>query len=75
MNDQQYIARLKVEGMSCASCVARVERALNKLPNISQAQVNLATETATLHSSCLLLLGEQCTVDRSCVVPYNQIML
>jgi P-type Cu+ transporter len=51
MNNQQYIARLKVEGMSCASCVARVEKALNKLPNISQAQVNLATENATVHSS------------------------
>jgi Cu+-exporting ATPase len=37
-----------VQGMTCASCVARVERALRKVPGVSEAQVNLATETATV---------------------------
>ncbi|MBS0406495.1 MAG: copper-translocating P-type ATPase [Proteobacteria bacterium] len=32
--------------MTCASCVARVERALNKVPGVQQAAVNLATESA-----------------------------
>ena len=37
---------LGVGGMTCASCVARVERALNKVPGVQQAAVNLATESA-----------------------------
>ncbi|RFO95633.1 copper-transporting ATPase [Rhodoferax lacus] len=32
--------------MTCASCVARVERALKKVPGVAQATVNLATESA-----------------------------
>ncbi len=38
--------RLAVEGMTCASCVARVERALRQVPGVEEASVNLATETA-----------------------------
>ena len=37
-----------VEGMTCASCVARVERALKKVPGVEGASVNLATEKATV---------------------------
>lgn len=40
---------LSVEGMTCASCVGRVERALQAVPGVSQATVNLATERATVH--------------------------
>ena len=39
---------LPVEGMTCASCVARVERALLKVPNVVSASVNWATEQATV---------------------------
>src|SRR5690606_27861714 len=35
-----------VGGMTCASCVMRVERALKKVPGVKDATVNLATETA-----------------------------
>ncbi len=35
-----------IEGMTCASCVGRVERALKKLPGVMEATVNLATESA-----------------------------
>ncbi|MCC9598352.1 MULTISPECIES: heavy metal translocating P-type ATPase [unclassified Rubrivivax] len=42
--------RLKVEGMSCASCSGRVERALTRLPGVLSASVNLATETATVQA-------------------------
>jgi heavy metal translocating P-type ATPase len=37
---------LNVTGMTCASCVGRVERALKAVPGVSAATVNLATETA-----------------------------
>lgn len=37
-----------IRGMSCASCVARVERALQKQDDIIDAQVNLATEKAVI---------------------------
>ncbi len=40
-----------IEGMTCASCVSRVEKVLAQLPGVSSATVNLATEMATLHSS------------------------
>ena len=38
--------RLSVEGMSCASCVGRVEAAMAALPGVVAARVNLADETA-----------------------------
>jgi Cu+-exporting ATPase len=37
---------LPIEGMTCAACVARVERALQKVPGVVSAEVNLATEKA-----------------------------
>jgi P-type Cu+ transporter len=37
---------LAVQGMTCASCVARVERALARVPGVVSAEVNLATERA-----------------------------
>lgn len=39
---------LQIEGMSCASCVGRVERALQAVPGVANASVNLATERATV---------------------------
>ncbi|MDW5443508.1 heavy metal translocating P-type ATPase [Polaromonas sp. SM01] len=38
--------QLKVDGMTCASCVSRVEKALKQVPGVASAEVNLATETA-----------------------------
>jgi P-type Cu+ transporter len=40
-------ARLRIEGMTCAGCVARVEKGLNKLEGVDAA-VNLATEEAAV---------------------------
>lgn len=37
---------LGISGMTCASCVGRVERALRKVPGVQDASVNLATESA-----------------------------
>lgn len=44
----------KIEGMTCASCVGRVERALNKLEGVSAVSVNLATEQAFIESQTAL---------------------
>ncbi|HET9323669.1 MAG TPA: heavy metal translocating P-type ATPase [Gaiellaceae bacterium] len=41
--------RLELEGLTCAGCVARVERSLNALDGV-EATVNLATEQATVTS-------------------------
>ncbi|MCW5634439.1 MAG: copper-translocating P-type ATPase [Rubrivivax sp.] len=38
--------RLRIGGMTCASCVSRVEKALARVPGVLEATVNLATETA-----------------------------
>jgi Cu+-exporting ATPase len=40
---------LPIEGMTCASCVRRVEKALAAVPGVAQASVNLASERALLH--------------------------
>ena len=40
---------LPVVGMTCASCVARIERFLNRADGVGDAVVNLATERATVH--------------------------
>lgn len=37
-----------IGGMTCASCVGRVEKALRKVPGVQQASVNLATESARI---------------------------
>ncbi len=37
-----------IEGMTCASCAARLEKVLTQLPGVTDATVNLATETATI---------------------------
>jgi Cu+-exporting ATPase len=39
---------LALEGMSCASCARRIERGLQRLPGIKEANVNFATEQATV---------------------------
>src|SRR2546430_1549572 len=38
----------QVKGMHCAGCVATIERALRSVPGVVEAQVNLATEQATV---------------------------
>lgn len=47
-NHQATAQTLEIEGMTCASCVNRVEKALLKVPGVETASVNLATERATV---------------------------
>ncbi len=39
---------LKIQGMTCASCVRRVEKALSKVPGVTEASVNYASEKASV---------------------------
>ena len=45
---RQQELTLDIEGMSCASCVSRVEKALHKVAGVQTVAVNLASEKATL---------------------------
>jgi Cu+-exporting ATPase len=45
------LVTLKIDGMTCASCVARVEKALTKVDGVNAASVNLATEKAQIRLS------------------------
>ncbi|RON29360.1 heavy metal translocating P-type ATPase [Pseudomonas brassicacearum] len=49
----QQTLELSIDGMTCASCVGRVERALAKVPGVKSVSVNLANERAHLE-----LLGQ-----------------
>jgi Cu+-exporting ATPase len=42
------IVSFPIEGMTCASCVNRITRFLNKVDGVDEANVNLATESATV---------------------------
>jgi Cu+-exporting ATPase len=56
MNAPETIATrltLPVQGMSCASCVAHVEKALAAVPGVTSVAVNLATESATVQGAAL----------------------
>lgn len=52
---------LQIGGMTCASCVRRIEKALNKLDGVTSAQVNLATEVASVTFSPNLVGVQQLT--------------
>ena len=47
-SDPPAMVEIDVTGMTCASCVRRVERALGKVPGVETANVNLATHRATV---------------------------
>ena len=47
-DERPLVTELSVSGMTCASCVAHVGKALRKVPGVADAQVNLATERASI---------------------------
>ena len=57
--------RLPIRGMTCASCVRRVEGALEGVPGVESASVNLATEEATVVASGAPLAALREAVGRS----------
>ncbi|MEK3796668.1 heavy metal translocating P-type ATPase [Peribacillus sp. FSL H8-0477] len=42
-------ATMQIKGMTCAACSARIEKGLNKMPGVEDANVNLALERSTIH--------------------------
>ena len=48
LNSNINFHTVDIEGMTCASCVSRIEQALQKIPDIEKASVNLATEQARI---------------------------
>jgi Cu+-exporting ATPase len=44
----ESVCDLPIQGMTCAACVRRVERALNKVPGVQEGVVNLVTQRATV---------------------------
>ncbi|KZN16669.1 MULTISPECIES: heavy metal translocating P-type ATPase [Pseudomonas] len=57
----QQTLELSIDGMTCASCVGRVERALTKVPGVKSVSVNLANERA--HLELLGLVDPQTLID------------
>lgn len=51
VRDEDNSQQLLINGMSCASCVSRVQNALAAVPGVSQARVNLAERTALVMGS------------------------
>ncbi|HZC18135.1 MAG TPA: heavy metal translocating P-type ATPase, partial [Rubrobacteraceae bacterium] len=47
-SERQKLITIPVSGMTCASCVARVEKALSRTEGVSEASANFATENATV---------------------------
>lgn len=62
----QHRTELAIEGMTCASCVARVTKSLERLPGVQSAGVNLATERAVVdHNPSVDIAALQAAVERA----------
>ncbi|PLZ00853.1 copper-translocating P-type ATPase [Burkholderia sp. WAC0059] len=48
--DASSVAEFDIHGMTCAACATRVEKALAKVPGVTRAAVNFATEKATVEA-------------------------
>jgi heavy metal translocating P-type ATPase len=71
-------ASLPIEGMTCAACSARVERALARVPGVHEATVNLATERASVTYDAEVVSPEtlvETVVDAGYSVPVSEVTL
>jgi len=57
---------LKIQGMTCAACAAKIEKKLNLLPGVARATVNLATEKAsvTYYSSVVSTVDLKAVIEK-----------
>lgn len=54
-NEQKKELTVDIQGMTCASCSARIERVMNKMDGVEQANVNLTLETGQIIYDCTKL--------------------
>lgn len=52
------VLRFQVEGMDCASCAAKIEKAVGRMPGVSDVKVTFATETLTVDADPALVRAE-----------------
>ncbi len=64
-----------IQGMTCASCSARLEKVLKQLPGVTDASVNLATETATIAGDTDLASVERAVEKAGFSVPSESLKL
>ena len=65
MTTNDTMREFAVTGMTCASCVMRVEKALRKVEGISEATVNLADEHAVVHATPSALITAVAAVEKA----------
>lgn len=65
MTTSDSVREFAVTGMTCASCVMRVEKALRKVEGISDATVNLADEHAVVHATPSALIVAVAAVEKA----------
>jgi Cu+-exporting ATPase len=65
MEETAATVDIGIGGMTCASCVARVERALKRVPGVATATVNLATESARVQMASAHAQGMQARLRRA----------
>ncbi|MFN3750708.1 MAG: heavy metal translocating P-type ATPase [Thiobacillus sp.] len=66
---------VNIQGMTCASCSTRVEKVLKQLPGVTDATVNLATETATVSGDTDLAAVQQAIERAGFAVPTETLKL
>ena len=66
---------VSIQGMTCASCSARVEKVLKQLPGVTDATVNLATETATVSGEAGVAAVKQAIEQAGFSVPTETLKL
>ena len=69
---REEVIRLAISGMSCASCSARVERALSAAPGVLGASVNLASEAAEVRILPMPAIEGESTQRQSAVQPADR---
>ncbi len=66
---------LPIQGMTCAACAGRVQRALEKLPGVTSASVNLASERAEVSGATTPMAAAEAVAKAGYQVPERQFSL